>query len=207
MTGLRGTPGSRAVVRISPPGKHPHVFLIVHDDTDPANGRLRIVDLKRPDTYDHEVATNALTDRYLRDLYLPSTTIAVFDGDGNPTTTSALAAATPAPPAPRQSPPTRAPSMLPGLLHPALGRPRGAWSTPDLSGQLAEQPPSRRRDDAVASSSAQPLSAAGTAAAGADLIGRPDRHRLMLAGPGSRRWRGVTGVGWCICMGKGMWCC
>jgi hypothetical protein len=87
---LLGTPGSSAVVRTSRPNERQHVFLIVHDDTDPAGPRLRIVDPQRPDTLNYKVGLDTLKDRFLWELHLKTTTVALFNGHGQPATASSL---------------------------------------------------------------------------------------------------------------------
>lgn len=85
---LRDTPGALAVVRVSPPNRREHVFLIVNDDRPEMTG-LRPVDPQVRGAFANRLPTTGtgpLHDPWLRHLFLPGTQVMLFAPDGTPAT-------------------------------------------------------------------------------------------------------------------------
>jgi hypothetical protein len=84
---MQRTPGAMAVVRAFPPNRREHVFLLISDDREPGRVTVQVVDAQVPGAG----GLNGGTPQPVHEVWLPDTQVALFDGDGRPTTLSALA--------------------------------------------------------------------------------------------------------------------
>jgi hypothetical protein len=85
---LAKVPGAVAVVRVpTRPGKEPHAFLLVSDDRVPGQMTVAVADAQVPGAG----GLNGGDPQPVHDeLWGPDAQVAVFDGDGKPTTLAAL---------------------------------------------------------------------------------------------------------------------
>ncbi|MFG1953740.1 hypothetical protein [Micromonospora sp. NPDC048830] len=90
LAALRAVPGSMVVVRAAPPNEPQHVFALHNEPQKSGPPKIKVRDTLARDPFDPPKPNDPIRDPWLRHLFMSSTRVAAFDGDGQPATITDL---------------------------------------------------------------------------------------------------------------------